>query len=337
MRHLPITLCVPLLTVLACGTDHHSVARVDEAAGTSGATALEPGSLVGLSSAGAPPTTSTGGSGNSASGSTGGQSNGDAGASAGGVGVAGAGTSTKPTGGASSGGKASGGVSAAAGTGSTDGGLPATGGGGTSTGGASAGGAGGAGTTGGTSGEGQAGNAGAGTCPAELPLLEDSCSPGGLSCHYTGCTATRDYCSATAACQSGTWEIGYTDCECPGTGGAAGAGGSPGGGSAGQGGAASGCEFTYTTPVVTSGTCRIASGSQNSCGEAAQCICADENDVETCVAYLTVPRGGPTFSDYCGPTSTRSLADALQALAPSYQGTATVSEGCSDIPATLDF
>jgi hypothetical protein len=338
MRYSAITLSIPILAVFACGTDHHSVARVD---GSSGFAASEPGALAGSSSAGAS-TRASAGSGNSAAAATGGDAAASAGAPTGGDDHAGAGTSSPPTGGAPVGGAASGGTTASAGSVATGGaratgGATATGGAGTSTGGG-AGGTGGAGTTGGVSG-GQGGSGGAGTCPAELPLLGDPCSSEDLSCHYTGCTATRAYCSATAWCSSGQWEIGYTDCECLGTGGAAGAGGAPAGGSAGQGGATSDCEFTFTTPQTGSTTCHIASSSQNSCGEAARCICAQSSDVDICVDSWTVPRGGPTFSDYCFQSSSapsyRSLADALQALAPAYQGTTTVSEGCAEIPATL--
>jgi hypothetical protein len=326
-------LSIPILAVLACGTDHHSVARVDASSGS------DQGAPAGASSGGS--TGKTGGTTGAHSSGTGGDSNPSAGAPASSGGEAAAGASTSPSGGTPSGGAASGGLGAAASGGVlttggtlTRGGSSATGGTVTHTGGRSTG-TGGSTSTGGAS-SGDAGSAGTGTCPAELPLI-GSCSSEGLSCHCTGCTPTRDYCTATAACTDGSWEIGYTDCECVGSGGTTGAGGSSSAGDGGEGGASSACEFTYSTPAATSATCEIASDSQNSCGEAAQCICAGTADVESCVTSMVAPRGGPTFSDYCGPTSSRSLGSAVQMMAEAYAGTATVSEGCAEIPATLDL
>jgi hypothetical protein len=88
-----------------------------------------------------------------------------------------------------------------------------------------------------------AGSGGATACPVGLPASTSSCSSEGLSCYYGGCSGAASYCSATASCQSGSWYIGYTDCMCPGSGGASSAGGAGTAGSLAGGGVggAGGC------------------------------------------------------------------------------------------------
>jgi hypothetical protein len=68
MCRSPVILCAPLVAVLACGTDHHSVARVD---GSSGSAGSGTGASADSSSGGATPITTTAGSGTDSGGSGG--------------------------------------------------------------------------------------------------------------------------------------------------------------------------------------------------------------------------------------------------------------------------
>lgn len=146
----------------------------------------------------------------------------------------------------------------------------------------------------------------------------------GLGMLFIGCTGTKP----TVEGSGGMTAVGGSSSA---------AGGTHSGGSSGT--APSSCSFAFSTPTVTASNCHVAADSQDSCGDAARCICAGSSNVQACVGGWTIPRGGLTFSDFCAtnPASPgqRSLAEALTSIATAYQGTATSSLGCSQIRATL--
>ncbi len=102
------------------------------------------------------------------------------------------------------------------------------------------------------------------------------------------------------------------------------------------------CYFTYQTDSGRPpAECVILTDSEETCLDAARCICAEWNpegtveEIEQCAEWETFPRGAITFSDFCAPTTSLSLADAITQWAAA-QGALVVAEPeCEQMPATL--
>ena len=105
--------------------------------------------------------------------------------------------------------------------------------------------------------------------------------------------------------------------------------------------AAAVCEFSYTTPEG-SAHCTVASDAEESCVEAARCICAaglfPEWDGLDCVESALVLRALVTFGDYCNaPGAPSSLGDAVVGVGEFWGAEVEAWAACDDIVAHASY
>ena len=85
--------------------------------------------------------------------------------------------------------------------------------------------------------------------------------------------------------------------------------------------------------------CFVPFDSEETCLDAGRCFCegnhpgGSDEEINRCMAEIILPRAMITLSDYCGNSSSMSLAEALE----SWLGETFVFEpGCDEIPATFE-